>query len=99
MKTKLFRAESYLSVLVIISVFIVVFFGYIKWQGMQTKQEAFLYQQQQALQIAENQIALKMAGKACERSIRQNSLHFLIRCSEREIIVSFPLGEIKIGKP
>lgn len=93
------RSESALSLLVIISVFAVVFLSYLKWQGIQTKREALLYQQQQALQIAENQIALKMADKACERSVLQNNLRFGIQCTDREIIVSFPLGEIKIRKP
>lgn len=99
MQTKLMRSESALSLLVIISVFTVVFLGYLKWQGIQTKREALLYQQQQALQIAENQIALKMVDKACERSVLQNNLRFRIQCTDREITVSFPLGEIKIRKP
>lgn len=77
----------------------VIFFGITKWQAMQTQQENVLYQRQQALQIAENQIALKMAGKACQRLVKQNNLQFSVQCGQTSISVAFPLGEIKIGKP
>lgn len=77
----------------------VIFFGITKWQAMQIQQENTLYQRQQALQIAENQIALRMAGKACQRLVKQNNLQFSVQCGQTNISVAFPLGEIKIGKP
>lgn len=96
---KLIKAETGVSVLMAISLFMIILFSYSKWQSKQTKQANFLYQQQQALQIAENQIALKMANRECERSVKQNNLLFTVQCHHTFIKVIFPLGEIKVGNP
>lgn len=93
---KLIKAETGVSLLIAISLFFIIFFAYSKWQSMQTRQGNFLYQQQQALQIAENQIALKMANRECERLVKQNDLLFTVQCSQTFIKVIFPLGEIKV---
>lgn len=94
-----FKAESILSVLIAISLFSLMFLSYRQWQSLQHWQENRLYQKQQALQIAENQLALRLANRACKRSVTQNNLQFVIECSDSQIKVGFPLGEIKIVKP
>lgn len=99
MKKHLIKAETTLTLLIVMLIFTTLFFSYTQWQSRQTTQTQFLYQQQQALQIAENQIALKMADEPCQRSVLQNNLQFTIYCQNQEIKVVFPVGEIKIGKP
>ncbi|QLB20882.1 hypothetical protein A6B43_04745 [Vespertiliibacter pulmonis] len=96
---KLIKAETGISVLMTISLFAIMLFSYNKWQSKQTRLANFLYQQQQALQIAENQIALKMANRECERLVKQNNLLFTVQCNHSFIKVIFPLGEIKVGNP
>lgn len=95
----LFKAESAVSLLLAIVLFSILFLSYAEWQNQQHRQQQFLFQQQQALQIAENQIALQMAGKPCQRRIEQNQTTFeLLRCTPSEIQIRFPLGELHIGK-
>lgn len=96
---KIVKAESSIALLISVSVFAILFLTYSRWQSSQNKQENFLFQQQQALQIASNQLALKMAKKPCERSVKQNNLQFEILCDEQQIKVTFPAGEIKLAKP
>lgn len=94
------RSESLISILITISLFLILFLSYSRWQYAQHQQESFLYQQQQALQIAENQIALKMANMECnKRSNFQNNLQFIIDCQPQSLKVKFPLGEVIIEKP
>lgn len=94
------RSESIISILIVISLFLILFLSYSRWQNIQHQQENFLYQQQQALQIAENQIALKMANMECnKRSNFQNNLEFIVDCQPQYLKVKFPLGEISIEKP
>lgn len=93
------QAESSLNILISVSLFAILFLTYSHWQSEQNQQSNFLYQQQQALQIAENQIALKLANMECKRSVLQNNLQFLIECQPQHIKVKFPLGEIKIANP
>lgn len=98
MQKILIKAESSINLLMTLSLFVIIFFAYLKWQSIQTQQANFLYQQQQALQIAENQLALKMAKQECKRLVKQNNLQFSVQCSEAGVKVIFPLGEIKLGK-
>lgn len=92
---KQIKAESLVSVLLAMSIFSVLLLAYSKWQSYQNRSTHFIYQQQQALQIAENQIALRMAGLNCESHIQQNGITFAIQCGQG-IIVKFPLGKIEI---
>lgn len=96
--TKITKAETLISLLVAISLFTILFLTYSNWQSSQQQQANYVYQQQQALQIAENQLNLKAANEPCERMVKQNHLTFKITCTEYKIIVVFPLGEVEIGK-
>lgn len=94
-----FKAESYITLLVVISLFAIIFLVYSQWQTQQHHRAHFLYQQQQALQIADNQLALLLAGQRCKRSVSQNNLQFFIECNDKQLKIRFPLGEINIANP
>lgn len=97
MRLKQIKAESSLGLLVAISLFALIFLGISRWQTVQHRQMLQLYQQQQALLIADNQIDRLLASLACEKKIVQNGIEFVIhQCSLRHIKVGFPLGEIEI---
>ena len=95
---KLIKAESLTSLMVVMLIFSVIYLAYSRWQHTQNKQSALIFQQQQALQIAENQIALLMAGKSCENEIRQNEQIFKVECRSNTLKVSFASGEVVIEK-
>ena len=56
----------------------------------------FIKQIGQALQIAENQLALQFAGKPCEQQAVQNALKFTISCQSEKVEVRYPLGKVEI---
>lgn len=93
---RLFYAETFLSLLVIIAIFALICLGYLQWQSQQNRQVNFIFQQQQALQIAENQLARKMAAVNCESAVEQNQLRFVIECQTNKIEVKFPLGSVVV---
>ena len=93
---RLFYAETFLSLLVIIAIFALICLGYLQWQSQQNQQVNFIFQQQQALQIAENQLARKMAAVNCESAVEQNQLRFVIECRQDKIEVKFPLGSVVV---
>lgn len=95
MRTHL-KAENSLSMMLAIALFAILCLSYMAWQSQQARQYAQIYQQQQALQIVENQIALKMAGRGCESRVRQNGITFEIKCSANRIQVLFPTGEVTV---
>ncbi|MGX2968137.1 DUF5374 domain-containing protein [Ursidibacter sp. B-7004-1] len=94
---KILKAETLTSLLVTITPFMILFLTYANWQSLQNKQATYLYQQQQALQIAENQLNLKAVNEPCEKMVKQNNLNFEIICLEQKIAVIFPLGKVEIG--
>ncbi|WP_018650698.1 DUF5374 domain-containing protein [Actinobacillus capsulatus] len=93
---KLIKSESFISILIGIMIFSFIFIVTSRWESYQTEKINYIYQQQQALQIIENQLALKYAKIPCEHNIQQNRLKFHIECNENKISVSFPLGKIDI---
>ncbi|MDP8033743.1 DUF5374 domain-containing protein [Pasteurella atlantica] len=88
-----FKAETFISVIVAILLSSIIFLSYSKWQKHQNKKEVLIYQRLQAMQIAENQLSLKMAKLPCQSSIKQNEITFIVNCRHNEIKVTFPLGE------
>lgn len=96
---KIIKAESSISLLVAMSLFSFLCLIWLNWQSQQTAQQQLIYQRQQALQIAENQIARQMAGIECQRKIEQNGIQFEIqRCSNKEIEIYFPKGKIIVNR-
>ncbi|KAE9542186.1 DUF5374 domain-containing protein [Ursidibacter maritimus] len=94
---KIVKAETLTSLLIAISLFMILFLAYANWQSLQNKQANYLYQKQQALQIAENQLNLKAINEPCEKIVKQNNLNFEISCLEQKITVIFPLGKIELS--
>lgn len=97
MQTKLHRAESISALLIGLTIFSMLFLVYSQWLEQQVMSKNKLYQQQQALQLIENQIALKLADKPCESQVEQNQITFDISCAAQRIRVQFPLGEISVS--
>ncbi|EIG24465.1 DUF5374 domain-containing protein [Haemophilus paraphrohaemolyticus] len=93
---KQLRAESLVSLLVALTLFAIFALNFTAWQKTQLERGARNYQQQQALQIAENQIALRMAGLSCEPQAVENDVKFIIQCSGELIKVSYPMGHVEI---
>ncbi|WP_373767542.1 DUF5374 domain-containing protein [Glaesserella sp.] len=97
--TKLFKAESFVGLFIAVMSFGFLYLSYSHWQSWQNRQLNFIFQQQQALLIAENQLTLKMTDKsACEKRIEQNAITFEIQCSSQQIKVRFPSGEVVIKR-
>ncbi|MCK3655124.1 hypothetical protein A4G19_04915 [Pasteurellaceae bacterium Macca] len=94
----LLKAETLTSLLIALAIFAILIFNYGQWQNSQHQQMNRIYQQQQALLIAENQLTLKLAKLPCEKQQKQNHLLFKIECSPQQIKVIFPLGEITLGE-
>lgn len=91
------RAETILSTLVAISLLVVLTLIYQKWRQTQIQHQSYLYQEQQALQIIENQIACHMAAVSCESTITQNQLTFKVDQTGGKITVRFPLGKVEVA--
>ena len=94
---KQLRAESLVSLLVALTLFAILALNFTAWQKIQLERGARNYQQQQALQIAENQIALRMAGLSCEPQAVENDVKFTIQCSGELIKISYPMGQVEIN--
>ena len=93
---KKLKAESLVSLLVALMLFAILALNFTAWQKEQLERGARNYQQQQALQIAENQLALRMAGLGCEPQAVENGVKFAIQCSGEQIRVSYPMGQVEI---
>jgi len=50
----------------------------------------------QAIQLAENQRQRQFLGLSCESSIHQNHIHFHITCTQNQVTVKYPRGEIRL---
>lgn len=95
---KIIKAESSLSLLVALLLFSIIYVSWSSWQSQQNAQSQAIFQRQQALQIAENQIARLLAGMPCQNRVEQNGIRFEIRrCSSREIAIFYPQGNVIIS--
>ncbi|QIW16498.1 hypothetical protein A4G20_09195 [Pasteurellaceae bacterium RH1A] len=90
------RAESFTAILLALSLFSLLFVSFQTWQQSQLAQQAKGYQTLQAMQIAENQLHLRLAGQPCDRRVEQNGLVFEVNCSGQAIKISYPLGEFTL---
>lgn len=90
------KGESLVGLLVAITLFSLLLLIYQQWQQQQNQNMARIFQQQQALQIAENQLALQLANQPCESQAVQNQQTFTIQCNGGSIQVAFPLGKVEI---
>ncbi|QLB15575.1 hypothetical protein A6B39_08970 [Mannheimia granulomatis] len=92
-----YMAETTVSLLVAVSLFAVIVLVFSRWQSVQNQQLSKQFQQQQAVQILENQIALKLAELECENSLTQNDVGYQIQCSANQLRIAFPLGKIELN--
>lgn len=86
------KAENTLSIMIAVIISSILLLAYSQWQGQQNQAQAQHYQRLQAMQIAENQLALKMAKLPCEAEISQNNLRFNVICEQNRVRVEYPLG-------
>lgn len=96
MMIRIYKAESLVSLLVAMMLFALLAMSFLAWQQSQLEQGIANYQQQQALQLAENQLALRMAKLGCESQAVINGVKFTIQCQTEQIKVSYPLGQVEI---
>ncbi len=93
---KMIKAESFISLSMAILLISILLLSYGKWQSQHNKNQQTLYQRLQAIQITENQIALKTAGLPCESIIHQNLVTFKINCSSTNIVIKYPAGKFQL---
>ena len=87
---KQLKAESLVSLLVALMLFAILALNFSAWQKTQLERGTRNYQ------IAENQIALRMAGLSCESQAVENDVRFTIQCNEELIKISYPMGKVEI---
>lgn len=87
---------SLTTLLFSLALFSVLFLVFNQWTTEQRKSAVKIYQDFQAIQIAENQAQRQFLGLACEQLIQQNSLTFRVQCQNERVIVRYPMGEISI---
>lgn len=90
------KGMSLLSLLVTLSVFSGLFLTFNQWGNVQRKSAVEIYQRFQAIQIAENQHQRRFLGLPCESNVLQNQIHFRITCTQNQITVKYPRGEISL---
>ena len=90
------KGMGMLSFLVTLMIFGFLFTAIGKWSANQRQHAAVIYQQYQAIQIAENQGQRQFLDLSCESNVRQNALHLTVDCSGNQITVRYPLGEISL---
>ena len=90
------KGMSLTTLLFSLALFSVLFLVFNQWTAEQRKSAVKIYQDFQAIQIAENQAQRQFLGLACEQLIQQNSLTFRVQCQNERVIVRYPMGEISI---
>ena len=90
------KGMSLTTLLFSLALFSVLFLVFNQWTAEQRKSAVKIYQDFQAIQIAENQAQRQFLGLACEQLIQQNGLTFRVQCENERVIVRYPMGEISI---
>ncbi len=67
-----------------------------QWGNVQRKSAVEIYQRFQAIQIAENQHQRRFLGLPCESQVQQNQIRFQVICSQNQVSVKYPRGEISL---
>ncbi|OOR98324.1 hypothetical protein B0187_08615 [Haemophilus paracuniculus] len=93
---KWIKAENTLSIMIAVMISSILLLVYSQWQGRQNQAQMQAFQRLEAMQIAENQLALKMTKLPCEAEINQNELRFRVRCESNRIQVEYPLGVFEL---
>lgn len=90
------KGMSLTTVLFTLALFSILFLAFNQWTASQRKSAVKIYQDFQAIQIAENQAQRQFLGLPCESGVQQNSLRFRVECQATHVIVRYPLGEFSL---
>ena len=90
------KGMSLLSLLVTLSVFSGLFLTFNQWGNLQRKSAVEIYQRFQAIQLAENQHQRRFLGLPCESYVLQNQTRFRVTCTQNQVTVKYPRGEIRL---
>lgn len=90
------KGMSLLSLLVTLSVFSGLFLTFNQWGNVQRKSAVEIYQRFQAIQIVENQHQRRFLGLPCESYVLQNQIRFRVTCTQNQVTVKYPRGEIRL---
>lgn len=90
------KGMSLTTVLFTLALFSILFLAFNQWTASQRKSAVKIYQDFQAIQIAENQAQRQFLGLPCESSLQQNGLRFRVECQATRVIVRYPLGEFSL---
>ncbi len=94
---KIIKAETFVSLSMAILLVSILLLSYGKWQHQHNKNQQILYQRLQAMQIAENQLALKTLDLPCEAVTHQNKITFKISCFPNKVRVEYPSGKFQLA--
>ena len=50
----------------------------------------------EAIQLAENQHQRRFLGLPCESNVLQNQIRFRVTCTQNQVTVKYPRGEISL---
>jgi len=78
-----------MSLLLALSIFSGLFLIFNRWTTEQRKSAVRIFQEFQAIQIAENQAQRQFLGF----SVEQNGIQFAIQCSHHQVNIRYPQGE------
>ena len=92
-KIKVNKGMSLMSLLLALSIFSGLFLIFNRWTTEQRKSAVRIFQELQAIQIAENQAQRQFLGLSCENSVQQNGIQFSIQCSHHQVNIRYPQGE------
>ena len=90
------KGMSLMGVMFTLALFSTLFLAFNQWTANQRKSAVKIYQDFQALQIAENQAQRQYLGLPCEQSVQQNGIQFRVQCQSNQVIVRMPQGEFSL---
>ena len=82
-----------MSLLLALSIFSGLFLIFNRWTSEQRKSAVKIFQEFQAIQIAENQAQRQFLSLSCENNVEQNGIQFAIQYSHHQVKIRYPQGE------
>ncbi|OOF44532.1 DUF5374 domain-containing protein [Rodentibacter trehalosifermentans] len=90
------KGMSLTSVMFTLMLFSTLFLIFNRWTANQRQSAVKIYNDFQALQIAENQAQRQFLGLPCEQKVRQNGVQFNVQCQGNKVIIHSPVGEFSL---
>ncbi|MGY4677339.1 DUF5374 domain-containing protein [Pasteurella sp. P03HT] len=91
-----YRGMTFLSLLMVLALFSIVFLSVNKWLAHQRHSALHIYHTFQATQIAINQKQRQFLGLACEVKVIQNDITFQVQCQSEKVTVRSHFTEISL---